>query len=301
MQAWLRKWAGRRLLSLNAADIACVTSAARQLGVGTPGGAEALAIFHQAVHHLWQSGQMQRPLARIKVDLKNCFGSLEWPSVRQAALQHLPRHHGVLCWKHGTESTVHIPGAAPQPKDRGAEQGDVDGPLECALTLADVMADARQAIHRAQTQGSLPWAIPGEEAAKQAREHHELRQVRQAEWSSTSPQDRRDASTNSIRTCPLHETQELGGIADEHYLDDGDMLVLPELVLPMLQALAAANEKVGATLNTRKTEVVYYATTPQLQQHRQLWRLDEVRDLATITFAGNGGLTLGVATDPSLP
>ena len=29
------------------------------------------------------------------------------------------------------------------PKDRGAEQGDVDGPLECSLALGMVAAEAR--------------------------------------------------------------------------------------------------------------------------------------------------------------
>ena len=61
---------------LYAGDIDRTMEACRQLGVGTPGGAETLALFHHAVHHLWQQGLIATPLARIKVDLNNCFGSL---------------------------------------------------------------------------------------------------------------------------------------------------------------------------------------------------------------------------------
>ena len=43
------------------------------------------------------------------------------------------------------------------PKGRGAEQGDVDGPLECSLPLGMVASKAR--LHEAEQQaaGTLPW------------------------------------------------------------------------------------------------------------------------------------------------
>ena len=58
----------------------------RKIGVGTPGGAEALAIFHQLLYdekndRLTPGGQ----LARIKVDEKNCFGMIERQAVREAS------------------------------------------------------------------------------------------------------------------------------------------------------------------------------------------------------------------------
>ena len=61
------------------------------------------------------TGSLSGPLARIKVDEKNCFGMIEWQAVREAA------------------SLKNKNGLPPMPKDRGAEQGDVDGPLECSL------------------------------------------------------------------------------------------------------------------------------------------------------------------------
>ena len=40
-------------------------------------------------------------------------------------------------------SHVEQEGLWPMPKDRGAEQGDVDGPLECSLALGMVAAETR--------------------------------------------------------------------------------------------------------------------------------------------------------------
>jgi len=47
MGEFLRKYVSKRLLSLNSGGIANLMTSARQLGVGTSGGAEALAFFHQ--------------------------------------------------------------------------------------------------------------------------------------------------------------------------------------------------------------------------------------------------------------
>ena len=68
--------------------------------------------------------------ARIKVDDTNCFGATEWKAVREAASQLLPKHAAPATWKHRNLSHVEQEGLAPMPKDCGAEQGDVDGPLE---------------------------------------------------------------------------------------------------------------------------------------------------------------------------
>ena len=117
-------------------------------------------------YNVWTRGELNRPLARIKVDEKNCFGSLEWPAVRQATKQGLPRHHAATCWKHRVSSSVEQDGVQPLPKGRGAEQGDVDGPSECSLTLGIVGSEARSTLHRSQRSGNLPWSShPGEQIA----------------------------------------------------------------------------------------------------------------------------------------
>ena len=53
------------------------------------------------------------------------------------------------------------------PKDRGAKQGDVDGPLECGLALEMVAAETRRRIAAQQAAGSLPWIGVGDDAELQ--------------------------------------------------------------------------------------------------------------------------------------
>ena len=77
-----RWYVSRRLLALSEGEIAALTTSMRQIGVGTPGGAEALAIFHEYFFDEWITGSLSAPLARINVDEKNCFGVIEWQAVR---------------------------------------------------------------------------------------------------------------------------------------------------------------------------------------------------------------------------
>ena len=72
MSEFLRKYISRRLLALSEDVVAAPTTAMWQLGVGSQGGAEALAFFHQLLYDEWAAGSLTEPLARIKVDEKNC-------------------------------------------------------------------------------------------------------------------------------------------------------------------------------------------------------------------------------------
>ena len=76
----------------------------------------------------------------------NCFGMVEWCAVHGAASRLLPKHAAVAWWKHRTLSHVEQDGLPPRPKDRDAEQGNVDGPFECSLALGMV---ANIAAHQA--------------------------------------------------------------------------------------------------------------------------------------------------------
>ena len=100
------------------ADVGKLSHDMRQLGVGVSGGAEALGLFHQLLFDAWSGGRLSKPLARIKIDEKNCFGSLEWRAIRQTTEQELPRHFPVQCWKHASVSFVEQPGVQPVGKDR---------------------------------------------------------------------------------------------------------------------------------------------------------------------------------------
>ena len=48
---------------------------------------------------------------------------------------------------------------------------------------------------------------------------------------------------------PLHALQRSGGVADQWYMDDGDTMCHPILVLPFLQEFDVANARVGAQRN----------------------------------------------------
>ena len=130
MEEFLWKYVSRKILALSEGEIAALTTAMRQLGVGSQGGAEAFAIFHQLLHDEWAEGSLTEPFARVKVDDKNCSGMIEW---KAAAAE----------WKHRNLSHVEQDGFLPVPKDRGAEHGDVDSPLECSLALGMVAAETR--------------------------------------------------------------------------------------------------------------------------------------------------------------
>ena len=66
----LPKYVSRRLFVLG--DIAVLMTQIRQFGVGSQGGAEALAISHQLVYDEWASGSLHAPPANV--DEKNCVG-----------------------------------------------------------------------------------------------------------------------------------------------------------------------------------------------------------------------------------
>ena len=60
-----RKYVSPRLLAQSEGEIAALTTWMRQIGVGTPGSAETLAIIRQLLHDEWMTGPLMGPLARI--------------------------------------------------------------------------------------------------------------------------------------------------------------------------------------------------------------------------------------------
>ena len=216
MGEFMRKYISRRLLAVNEGEVSRIMSAMRQLGNGMQGGAEALPIFHQLLYDVWQAGGLAKPLARIKVDEKNCFCNLEWDAIRSAALELHPKHAAVAAWKHTSASYVEQEGVAPLPKDRGAEQGDVDGPTECALTLGQVARDARLLVHQQQRLARLPWACESQAEVEAAVADFDARTLAAQNFQS------QDARAPLRSLDPRHEVQKGGGLADFWYLDDGD-------------------------------------------------------------------------------
>ena len=68
--------------------------------------------------------------------------------MRNSASSLLPQHAAVAGWKHRARVLWSIKVSSRCPLDRGAEQGDVDGPSECSLTFGSVAAEARLRICR---------------------------------------------------------------------------------------------------------------------------------------------------------
>ena len=117
----------------------------RQLGVGTAGGAEALAIFHQLIYVLWQRGALPQPLARIKVDEKiasACWNGQQCatpPARGPASPPFAPLRRRRQQQRPGPRH--HLP-----PRRRGAREGSARDPRAAAA------ARRRTGAHRA-----LPW------------------------------------------------------------------------------------------------------------------------------------------------
>ena len=134
-------------------EIAALMTAMRQLGVGSQGGAEALAIFDRLTCDERVAGSLNAPLAGVKTDEKKCFGLIDWNAGHKAAAHFLPKHAAAAACRHRSLSHVEQEGLPPKPKDRGAEQGDVDGTLECSLALGMVAAETRTRVAAQQAAG----------------------------------------------------------------------------------------------------------------------------------------------------
>ena len=95
--------------------------------------------------------------------------------------------------------------------------------------------------------------------------------------------------THKSRRTPRHALQDCGGLADFWYLDDGDTLRHPTLVITKVAALDAANAIVGADRHRQKTDVIY--CVPDLDNADTEWRVADVRNLATVASTLHGNTT----------
>ena len=80
---------------------------------------------------------------------------------------------------------------------------------------------------------------------------------------------------------PRHALQDNGGTADSLYIDDGDILCHPLLILPYLQAFDAADAPNWCQANPQKTEVIYVGDfdTAPLE-----WKISDARLLASVSM-----------------
>ena len=97
---------------------------------------------------------------------------------------------------------------------------------------------------------------------------------------------------------PRHQLARGCGMADWWYLDDGDLLMLPELALPMLRLFDTAGAARGAYRNRDKTEVILYATDVEVKRNAAAWHLEELGRECRLIDPAEGVVTLGVVTGP---
>ena len=82
----------------------------------------------------------------VDLDYENAFPSLEWDPVDAAVWEEVEPLANWTEWRHSGPVPVYLPSGAVVWSDRGAEQGDPHGSVQCALTLAGVASRTRAGI-----------------------------------------------------------------------------------------------------------------------------------------------------------
>ena len=115
------------------------------------------------------------------------------------------------------------------PKDHGVEQGDVNGPLECSLAPGMVVAEVRlcfAAKQAARTLSCIGTRDSLHERQLQDEQHNRMQQIRSFQLVGSG--NFAEPMTHDI-LCKKR------GLADQWYLDDGDILRHPLLVPPIFK------------------------------------------------------------------
>ena len=207
----------------------------RQIGVCTPGGAEAWAIFQ--LLYEWMTVSLSGLMARIKVDEKNCFGNGRQCARRRRGSSRSTQHQ-----QHGNIETCLMlnKNCSRQCRRIGVQSEETStAPLECSLVLGMVAAETRRSEAAQQVAGSLPWiGVDNPTEEQQLRADHATRMQESADFQLGGPEKLTDAHD------PQHALQKNGGLADLWYMDDGDIMCHPILVPSFLQEFDVANAKV---------------------------------------------------------
>ena len=230
------------------------------------------------------TGSLLGPLARMKVDEKNCFGMIEWQAVREAASRQQKRGNT------GTFPLLNRKGSRQYRRIEVQSKETLMAPGVQPGLGHGVAAEARGSIAARQAAGTLPWIGVNDSAEEQRLQaYHAARLQESANFQHGGPAKLTGAHD------PRYALQKNGGLADQWYMDDGDIMCHPILVLPFLQDFDVANAKVGAERNPLKTEVIYCVN--DLVAAPLEWKIGDVRSLATTSAVTAGSITLGVAVE----
>ena len=116
------------------------------------------------------------------------------------------------------------------PTDRGAEQGDVDGSLECSLALGVVAVEARLHVAAQEAARTFSWIgtdDPVEEQRLQAEHNRNMHQFHDFQLGGSE----KHIGADDPRHAPAGKQRRL---ADQWYVDDADILCHTILVLSYL-------------------------------------------------------------------
>ena len=293
----LRKVPSKRILAGSKASVDAAVLGARQWGVGADGGAEGIIHTHLALERLFFKGDLPRALAVLQVDAENCFGRLENDAIRAEMINEVPELGPAVAWKHRQTSYVEQPGVTPQVKNRGAEQGDTFAPAETGVTLAALGRRARKELHAKQVTGELPRVFSASKADARGEAERHFREVeaREQSWKNQTPLERHMPCAAGVRRAhPGNEIQLGGGVVDVWYLDDGTVVLAPELVVPYLKAYDASTALQGGKRNVTKTIVTLYASAEETNANQNLWQLSRLREVCTVTAPTDAGKSLGI-------
>jgi hypothetical protein len=139
---WLRKVIGKSLLLKHKDTIIKLMFELHQYGVNMQGGTEILFHARDTIEELARAGQLP-PIAIIDVDLVNCFGSFEWDSILDAYAKLLPEALPWERWCTAQECDAVLPSGERTQINRGAGQGEPDGPLKASVTIGHAMQDCK--------------------------------------------------------------------------------------------------------------------------------------------------------------
>ena len=203
-----------------------------------------------------------------------------------------PKAHSSSSVETSKRSFVDQEGLLPMPKDRGAVQGNVDGPLECSLPLGMVAAEVRGNIAASHAAGTFLW-IGENDSAEVQRLHADyaarlqesanfqlggpenrtcglasMTRQRCSVYTQTTQQEYKSQPTFSLvaRICPLAPTtRSIRCRKMEAWQPSGTWTTATSRAARSWCCLScrifdAANVRVGAERNHLKTQVIHCVT-----------------------------------------
>jgi hypothetical protein len=178
-----------------------------QFGVQTPGGCEALYHARVTIEDVAAEGMLGDFVA-IDVDMANFYGSIEWKPMLDAYSELFEEGLAWETWTTKTPATISLPSGEQVEVNRGAGQGEPDGPLKAALTLGRAVRGAREDLHSHNIPTSHAWFIDdGQIFCKPEHLDTILKRLDQGIEETGASRGRRDAGNDIKSTVRVFDSQ----------------------------------------------------------------------------------------------